>query len=127
MVVHGDGIDEIGTAGPTRVSELAAGAVRTYELRPEDFGLAASTAPAPRVSSAAESAAFIRAVLAGETGAARDLVLVNAAAVLVLAGRAGSWRSGMDAARAAVDGGGAAGALARLVETSNEYQDDLPA
>ena len=56
-------------------------------------------------------------------GAARDLVLVNAAATLVLAGRAADWRAGMTAAAAAIDGGGAARALARLVETSNEYHD----
>jgi len=69
----------------------------------------------------AESAAVIRAVLAGAPGPARDLVLVNAAAALVLAGRAADWLAGMAAAAAAVDGGAAARALARLVETSNEY------
>ena len=123
MVVHGSGIDEISTVGPTRVSELAAGAVRTYDLRPEDFGLGAGATLPPPVADAAASAAVIRGVLAGEAGAARDLVLVNAAATLVLAGRAADWRAGMTAAAAAIDDGGAARALARLVETSNEYHD----
>jgi anthranilate phosphoribosyltransferase len=69
----------------------------------------------------AGSAAVIRAVLAGQPGAARDLVLVNAAAALVLAGRASDWREGMVVAASSVDGGDAARALARLVETSNDY------
>ncbi len=68
MVVHGSGIDEISTVGPTRVSELAAGAVRTYDLRPEDFGLAAGATLPPPVADAAASAAVIRGVLAGEAG-----------------------------------------------------------
>lgn len=125
LVVHGgEGIDEISTARSTRASEVDADGVRTYELRPEDFGLTARSTVLPRVADAAESAAIIRAVLAGELGPARDLVLVNAAAALVLAGRAGDWRAGMAAAAASIDGGGAAQALARLVETSNEYEDE---
>jgi anthranilate phosphoribosyltransferase len=123
-VVHGnEGLDEIGTAQPTRVSEVNAASLRTYELRPEDFGLVPRATPLPRVADAAESAGVIRAVLAGESGPARDLVLVNAAAALVLAGRAADWRTGMAAAAQALDGGGAARALARLAETSHEYED----
>lgn len=126
LVVHGtDGIDEISSMAPTRVSEVAAAGVRTYELRPSDFGLGSSAAP-PRVTDAAESAAIIRAVLAGERGAARDLVLANAAATLVIAGQSADWMAGMAAAAAAVDDGRAATALARLVETSNEYEDEQP-
>jgi anthranilate phosphoribosyltransferase len=120
MVVHGAGIDEISTVGPTRVSEVGPEGVRTYDLAPADFGISATTAPPPRVADAAASAAVIRAVLAGERGPARDVVLVNAAATLVLADQAADWLAGMHAAAAAIDGGGAARALARLVETSNE-------
>jgi anthranilate phosphoribosyltransferase len=127
LVVHGgEGIDEISTITATRVSEVGAAGVRTYELRPEDFGLTAGATPPPRVADSAESAAVIRAVLAGDPGPARDLVLVNAAAVLVLAERAPDWRAGMTAAAASVDGGGAARALARLVETSNDYEPREP-
>ena len=120
MVVHGSGIDEISTVGPTRVSEVGPGGVRTYDLAPADFGLAAGGASPPRVADAAASAAVIRGVLEGERGPARDVVLVNAAATLVLADHAPDWPAGMMAAATAIDGGGAAGALARLVETSNE-------
>jgi anthranilate phosphoribosyltransferase len=126
MVVHGtDGIDEISSMAATRVTEVDGGVVRTYELRPADFGLAGTSAP-PRVADAAESAAIIKGVLAAEPGPARDLVLVNAAAVLVLAGRAPDWRAGMAAAGSAIDAGAAARALARLVETSNEYEVERP-
>ncbi len=128
LVVHGsDGIDEISTVGPTRVSEVGAAGVSTYELRPEAFGLTTGSARPPRVADAQESAAVIRAVLAGTLGPARDLVVVNAAAALVAAGRAADWRAGAAAAATSIDGGAAARALARLVETSNEYQDDPPA
>ena len=121
LVVHGrEGIDEISVAERTVVSEVAADGVRTYELAPGDFGVAVRRDPPPAAADAAESAAIIRGVLAGEPGAARDLVLVNAAAVLVLAGRAADWKAGVAAAAAAIDGGRAAEALARLVETSNE-------
>jgi len=120
MVVHGAGIDEISTVGPTRVSEVGPGGMRTYDVMPADFGLPTDGAPPPRVADAAASAAVIRAVLAGERGPARDVVLVNAAATLVLADRAADLLAGMQAAAAAIDGGAAAGALARLVETSNE-------
>jgi anthranilate phosphoribosyltransferase len=124
LVVHGgEGIDEISIAGPTRVSEVTAAGVRTYELTPAAFGLGERRAAPPRVGSPAESAAVIRGVLAGEPGAARDLVVVNAAAALVVAGRAEDWTAGASMAGAAIDGGAAAGALARLVETSNEWQD----
>jgi len=87
---------------------------------PADFGLPTDGAPPPHVADAAASAAVIRAVLAGERGPARNVVLVNAAATLVLADRAADLLAGMQAAAAAIDGGAAAGALARLVETSNE-------
>lgn len=127
LVVYGcEGIDEISTRGPTRVSEVGREGVITYELRPESFGLVPQSSPPPRVADAAESAAVIRAVLAGTSGPARDLVLVNAAAVLVLAERAADWPEGMAAAAAAVDGGAAERALARLVETSNDYAHESP-
>ncbi len=122
MVVHGSGIDEISTTGPTQVSEVGPDGVRSYVLGPADFGLAASMPP-PRVVDAAASAAIIRDVLAGAPGPARDLVLVNAAAALVLAGHATDWRAGMTVAATAIADGAAARALARLAETSNEYRD----
>jgi anthranilate phosphoribosyltransferase len=118
LVVHGaEGLDEISASGSTQVSEVADGAVRTYHLEPRDFGLVAA-GPAPRADDAAASAAIIRGVLAGEVGPARELALVNAAAVLVVAGRAADWRDGYEQAARAIGSGAAAAALARLVAAS---------
>ena len=118
LVVHGaDGLDEISASRETVVSEVAADGVRTYHLRPGDFGVVAA-GPAPRASDAAASASIIRGILAGEPGAGREVALVNAAAVLVVAARAGDWRDGYQQAAAAVASGAAAAALARLVATS---------
>lgn len=125
LVVHGgEGIDEISTQGPTRVSEVGRDGVVTYEIGPEAFGLPRRADAPPRVAEPGESAAVIRAVLAGSSGPARDLVIVNAAAALVVAGRAEDWRAGATAAAVSIDDGSAARALARLVETSNDYHDD---
>jgi anthranilate phosphoribosyltransferase len=118
LVVHGaEGLDEISATGRTRVSEVADGAVRTYHLEPRDFGIAAAGA-APRADDAASSAAIVHGVLAGDAGPARELALVNAAAVLVVAARAADWRDGYGQAARAIASGAAAAALARLVATS---------
>jgi anthranilate phosphoribosyltransferase len=124
FVVHGgEGLDEISAACATRVSEWAAGAVRTYEVTPATFGLRADAAPPPRVADADASAAVIQGVLAGESGPARDLTLVNAAAVLVVAGVATDWRDGFGRARAAITAGAGARALESLVAASQEWHD----
>ena len=118
LVVHGDdGLDEISASGSTLVSEVAAGTVRTYHLHPRDFGVEPS-GPAPAAADAAASAAIVRGVLAGETGPARELALMNAAAVLVVAERTGSMREGYVRAAEAVASGAAAEVLARLVSAS---------
>jgi anthranilate phosphoribosyltransferase len=121
LVVHGDdGIDEISACGPTHVSEVADGMVRTYRLRPEDFGVAPLSEEPPRVASAGEAAAVVRSVLAGEKGPGRAFALMNAAAVLVIAGIAADWRDGRRRAATAVDNGAAARTLDRLIKTSHE-------
>src|SRR5205085_2707121 len=118
LVVHGaEGLDEISATGPTQVSEVTDGAVRTYHLEPRDFGITA-VGPAPRADDAAASAAMIRGILAGDPGPARELALMNAAAVLVVAGRGVDWRDGYDRAARAIASGAAAAALARLVAAS---------
>src|SRR6185369_14301276 len=118
LVAHGaGGIDEISASGPTRVSAVADGSVRTYSLEPSDFGIAPSSPP-PGAADAAASAAIIRAVLAGEAGPAREVALVNAAAVLLMAERATDLRDGWARAARAIDDGAAAGALERLVAAS---------
>src|SRR4030095_16759792 len=90
-VVHGaDGLDEISTTGYTKVSECRGGAVNTFYVHPADFGLPKARPAQVRGGDAAENAASARRVLAGEKGAQRDIVLLNAAASLLIAERVGS-------------------------------------
>jgi anthranilate synthase/phosphoribosyltransferase len=109
-VVHskrkdGGGLDEIGLEGPTRVSAVGGGAVREFEVRPEDAGLRTLPTAALGGGDAAENARRILAVLGGEAGAERDAVILNAAAALVIGGVATDLRAGAAAAAEAIDGG----------------------
>ena len=89
LVVHGsDGLDEITITGPTRVAELRDGQVHTYEVTPEEFGLQRATLDEISGGDATRNASLIREVLEGKKSARRDVVLLNAAAALVAAGRA---------------------------------------
>src|SRR5947209_1448649 len=89
LVVHGlDGLDEITITGPTRIAEAREGTVRSYEVEPEEFGLEPATLQEIAGGDAEENAEIIRAVVGGEKSARRDVVLLNAAAALVAAGRA---------------------------------------
>jgi len=118
-VVHGaDGIDEISTSGYTKISECRNGAVNTFYLHPADVGLPKAAAAALRGGDAHENAGIIRRVLAGERGAARDVVLLNAGAALFVAGTAASLDEGLRLAAGAIDGGAASRALERLVAIS---------
>jgi len=111
-VVHGHpAIDELSLSGPTQVVELDAGELREFTVQPEDFGLRTTQADLS-VNSAEESAAMIRAVLRGERGPARDVVVLNAAAGLVVSGRAASFQQAAQQAAEAIDGGAAFGKLA---------------
>jgi anthranilate phosphoribosyltransferase len=119
-VVHGaDGLDEISTTGYTKVSECRGGAVNTFYLHPADVGLAKSTPAALVGGEAADNAAIARAVLGGARGAARDIVVLNAGAALLIAGRAATIREGIDLAEQSIDSGAAAAALEKLVAVSN--------
>jgi anthranilate phosphoribosyltransferase len=119
-VVHGaDGLDEISTTGYTKVSECRDGAVNTFYVHPADFGLAKAAPAQLRGGDAAANAAIARAVLAGTPGAPRDIVLLNAAASLLIAGRAPSIKDGVKEAAAALDSGAAAGVLDALVRISS--------
>jgi anthranilate phosphoribosyltransferase len=119
-VVHGaDGLDEISTTGYTKVSECRGGAVNTFYVHPGDFGLPKAV-PAQLVGGeASDNAAIARRVLKGETGAPRDIVLLNAAACLLIAERVGSIGEGIEQAAAAIDEGRAAGVLQALAHQSN--------
>jgi len=120
-VVHGsDGLDELTTTGPSYVAELDDGAVRSFEVTPEDAGIARAAAADLKGGDAATNARAIAELLDGRKGPYRDIVLLNSAAALVVAGRAPDLRSGVSLAAAAIDGGKAKAALARLVAISNE-------
>jgi anthranilate phosphoribosyltransferase len=107
-VVHGeDGFDELSLAGPTHVIELDDGEVRQFVVRPEDFGLRSQPEAQLGVQSVEHSAAVIRAVLRGEQGPARDVVRLNAAAGLLVAGRAASFSEAAQLAADVIDGGAA--------------------
>src|SRR6476661_1484557 len=111
-VVHGaDGLDEISTTGYTKVSECRDGAVNTFYLHPADVGLHKSAPEALRGGDASDNAAIAKGVLAGAPGAPRDIVLLNAAASLLIAGRAVTIPEGLAMAAEAIDSGRAAGVL----------------
>ncbi|HZT78775.1 MAG TPA: anthranilate phosphoribosyltransferase, partial [Gemmataceae bacterium] len=115
VVCGDDGLDEVSLSAPTQVREVRGGAVTAREWRPADFGLAPCSPEELRVAGPEESAAVVRRVLAGEDGPALRVVLANAAAALLAAGRAASPAEGVAAARAAVRAGRARDVLARLV------------
>ncbi len=119
-VVHGaDGLDELSTTGYTKVSECRNNAVQTFYVHPADFGLAKATPESLKGGDAATNAVIVRSVLGGATGAPRDVVLLNAGAALFIAGAAETVRAGVARAAAAIDSGGAAGVLDRLIRVSN--------
>ncbi len=119
-VVHGaDGLDEISTTGYTKISEYRDGAVHTFYLHPGDVGLAKASPEALRGGDAAENARIAREILDGSAGPARDIVLLNAGASLLVAGRVPSIEEGIRLAAEALDSGSARAALARLAELSH--------
>ena len=120
FVVHGsDGLDEITLTGPTKLSELNGGQVTTREVSPGDFGLQTVAAEALSGGGAPHNAQILRAVLDGEQGPRRDVVLLNAAAAIASGGLVGDMAAGIDVARESIDSGKARRALDRLVEVSN--------
>jgi anthranilate phosphoribosyltransferase len=119
FVVHGaDGLDEISNTGESRISEVHEGVVRSSRVRPEDFGLARAAIRDLQGGDREENARIIRDILQGEAGARRDVVLMNAAAALVVAGKAKDLKDGVGLAAAAIDSGAAARKLGELVELS---------
>jgi anthranilate phosphoribosyltransferase len=119
-VVHGaDGLDEISTTGYTKVSECRGGAVNTFYLHPLDFGVPKAAPEALRGGEAVENAAIARAILNGEKGAGRDIVMLNAGASLFIAGHVTTVVEGVARAGEALDTRAAAGVLDKLVAVSN--------
>jgi anthranilate phosphoribosyltransferase len=119
LVVHGsDGLDELSTTGCNQAALLQGGRVRTISIDPAALGISAPEAGALRGGQADENAAIARGVLGGETGARRDIVLLNAAAALWVAGVAPGLEEGLDLARQSIDSGAARQRLERLVEAT---------
>ena len=119
-VVHGsDGLDEITLSGPTAVAALENGNIRTFEVTPEDAGLARAPAEALKGGDAEANAAGLRAVLEGARNAYRDVALLNAAAALIVAGKAKDLKEGVAIGANALDSGAALERLKKLIAISN--------
>jgi anthranilate phosphoribosyltransferase len=120
-VVHGsDGLDEISTTGHTKVSECRGGVVHTFYLHPADVGLPKAAPADLKGGDATDNAAIVRAVLDGSRGPARDVVLLNAGAALLVAGRSSSIADGLALAARAIDEGDARRTLERMAESSQQ-------
>ncbi|HVA93914.1 MAG TPA: anthranilate phosphoribosyltransferase [Candidatus Dormibacteraeota bacterium] len=116
FVVHGfGGLDEISLAGETTVGEVRDGIVRVYEITPEDFGLERAPLEAIAGGDAAQNAEIIRAILSGEKGPRRDIVVANAAAAIVVSGRAADFLEGALTAAQSIDSGEARKKLDALI------------
>jgi anthranilate phosphoribosyltransferase len=119
-VVHGsDGLDEITTAGTTSVAELKNGKVRTFEISPEDAGLSRVKPEALKGGDADVNAKALLDVLKGKKGAFRDVAVLNAAAALIVAGKAENLKDGAQLAAKSIDSGEAEGRLDRLIAVSS--------
>ncbi len=115
LVVHGlDGLDEITITGTTRIAEAREGSVRSYEVEPEEFGMSRAALHEIAGGDATENAAIIRAILAGEKSPRRDVVLLNAAAALVAAGKADRIGEAAPLAAHSIDSGAAKAKLDAL-------------
>ncbi|WP_279478593.1 anthranilate phosphoribosyltransferase [Aureimonas sp. SK2] len=121
-IVHGDGLDEITNCGPTAVCEIRNGAIREFTIEPEALGFSRRRPEEIVGGDAAQNAAALRSVLAGEPSAYRDIVLLNAGAALVVAGRAADLETGIAQATQSIAGGGARAALDRLVAATSRKE-----
>jgi anthranilate phosphoribosyltransferase len=119
-VVHGDGLDELTTTGTSFVAELNQGKVETFEVTPEAAGLPRAKLADLKGGEPAENAARLRAILAGETGPLRDIVLLNAAAALIVAEKAKDLPGGVGLAATAIASGAAQRSLDKLVAITNQ-------
>jgi anthranilate phosphoribosyltransferase len=121
VVTGADGMDELGVDGEAVIHEVTASGVTRRTFDPRELGFRAAPAGALRGDDAAANALRIREVLGGDDGPARDVVLLNAAAALVVGGLAADFAEGLERARDSVDSGGASSTLERLVRVSAGY------
>ena len=118
-VVHGEGLDELTTTGPTTVASLDDGRVETLEIVSEDFGLRRARLEDIRGGEPQENAAAMRDLLGGTGGPLRDVVLLNSGAALLIAGRVATVEAGIELAAKALDSGAARGVLDDLIARTN--------
>jgi anthranilate phosphoribosyltransferase len=119
-VVHGsDGLDEITLTGPTFVAALENGGIRTFEVTPEEGGVSRANGESLRGGDSDTNAIALRGVLEGKPGAYRDVALLNAAAALIVAGKASTLKEGVALGAKSLDSGAAAAKLKHLVAVSN--------
>jgi anthranilate phosphoribosyltransferase len=119
-VAHGsDGLDEITTSGPTHIAALDKGNVRTFDINPEDIGIRHTKPEELKGGDGEANAAALMAVLKGTKGPYRDIAIFNAAAALIVAGRAKDLKEGAAIAAKSLDSGEAEGRLERLIKVSN--------
>jgi len=122
LVVHAeDGMDEISIGAPTRVAELKQGIIETYTITPEEFDVPRADISQLAVDSAEQSLAMVRAVLNGQPGPARDIVMLNAGAAIYAADLANSLEAGIRRADTMIATGKALEKLERLIEVSNSF------
>jgi len=116
FVVHGaGGLDEISLSGETMVGDVYRGVVRIHQVAPEDFGLERASLETIAGGDAAHNATLIRAIVSGEAGPRRDIVVANAAAAIVASGRAADFLEGAQLAAASIDSGAAGKKLDALI------------
>lgn len=129
MVVHGrngeSGLDEITIAGETHIGELRHGEVKEYTIKPEDFGMKTAAIETIQVQDSIQSRKLLMSVLDNEPGPALDVVLLNAAAAIYVAGMAASLEQGVKKARVAIENGAAREKLRELIEFSNRDRASL--
>ena len=123
LIVHGEGaVDEISLSGPTEVWELKGGEVQAFEVSPKSFGLEVMSGAGITVDSVEQSAKTILKVLDGEDGPARNVVLANAAAALLVAGKADSLKEGVERAARSIDSGAAKAKLDAFAQLSQKLE-----
>ena len=120
LVAHGsDGMDEVSISGETKITELNEGKIRTYTIRPEEFGIERASLKEIQGGDALRNSDIIRAILKGERGPRRDIVALNASAALLAGSLVGDLKEGIELASKSIDSGAADDKLKRLIEFTN--------
>jgi anthranilate phosphoribosyltransferase len=122
LVVHGDGgVDEVALSGPTKVHEVKDGAVRHYEITPQEAGIEPQPAASIKGGTPEQNAAALTSILRGEAGPLRDVVVLNAAAALIAADAASTLADGARLAQESIDSGNAAARMKAFVELTTSF------